>query len=142
MLLNWSPSEKLYEMRLRDIGRGGRGNGEASMLLLSPLVGEGSPMGTHTLALAWSAAECGQSHGYDPHMGPLATQCHFSNCWCSLGVRLLLSKRQSSLETPRTWIQPLCSYSRGCETLVAPCELARTLALEFLFGRGLGQGDG
>lgn len=43
-----------------------------------PLVSEGSPMGTHTLALAWSAAECGQSHGYDPHMGPLATQCHFS----------------------------------------------------------------
>lgn len=104
-----------------------------------PLVGKGSPMGINTPALVWCLWQCGESHGYEPHMGPLATQCHFNNSQCQFkGFRFLWSRRQSSLETPRTQIWPLSSYCHGCKTLAAPCELERVVAVEFLFGRGLG----
>lgn len=51
---------------------------------------------------------------------------------------LWLSKPQSYLEPPGTWIQPLSSYNPSYKILVALSERTRMLAVEFLFGKGLG----
>lgn len=61
--------------------------GRISASALSPLVGKGSPTGISTHALAWSAAECGESQWIRSPHGPTGYTVSFQQLLVFVGFQ-------------------------------------------------------